>query len=63
VIFWVVASYSLVVGNRRFGGRAASIFRVEVLDQVDASTALLPTQRGCENLELRFSNDAVDAPT
>jgi hypothetical protein len=32
VVSLVVAQYNLVVGNRRFGGRAASIFRVEVSD-------------------------------
>jgi hypothetical protein len=32
-VFWVVAPCSLVVGNQRFGGRAASIFRVEFHDQ------------------------------
>jgi hypothetical protein len=30
--------------NQCFGGRAASIFKLEVLDQRDVTTALLPTQ-------------------
>jgi hypothetical protein len=37
VVFWVVALCSLVVGNRHFGGRAASIFRVEDPDEGDVS--------------------------
>jgi hypothetical protein len=39
VFFRGAATCSLVGGNQRFGGRHASIFRVEV-------RALLPTQRG-----------------
>jgi len=37
MVYWVVTC---------FGGYAASIFRVEVHDYGDASTALLPTHRG-----------------
>jgi len=43
VVFWVVAPYSLAVGNQRFGICIAYIFMVEVRDQRDVSTALLPT--------------------
>jgi hypothetical protein len=38
MVTWVVAPCSLVVGNRRFGGRAASIFRVEVRGQGEVPT-------------------------
>jgi len=34
----------VVDGNQRFGGRAASIFRVDVNDHGDVSIALLTTQ-------------------
>jgi len=44
-VFWVVVPCSLVLGNQRFEGRAASIFRIEVRNQGDVSTAFLPTQR------------------
>jgi hypothetical protein len=30
VVFWIMTSCSLLGGDRRFGGTAASIFRVEV---------------------------------
>jgi len=47
VAFCVVVALCIsAVGNRRFGGRAASIFRVEVCDYGDISPALLPNQRG-----------------
>jgi hypothetical protein len=39
-----VAECDLKSDNQRFGGRAASIFKVEVRDQGDVSTALLSTQ-------------------
>jgi hypothetical protein len=44
--FWVVSPCSKVAGNQSFGGRAASIFRVEVHDHGDVSTALLPAKKG-----------------
>jgi len=40
VVFWVDARCILSVGNKPFGGRTASIFRVEVRHQEDVSTAL-----------------------
>jgi hypothetical protein len=43
VVFWVVTPCSQVIGKQSFGGRAASIFRVEVSDHEDVFTALLPT--------------------
>jgi len=46
VVFWVVAPCSLVVGNRRFGCRAISVFRVKVRDQGDISTASVRACRG-----------------
>jgi hypothetical protein len=46
VFFWLVAPRNLVVGDQRFGGRAASIFRVDIRGQGDVSIALLPTQTG-----------------
>jgi hypothetical protein len=46
VVSWVIVPFSLVDGNQRFGGRAASIFRVEVRDHGDVSTALLAIQGG-----------------
>jgi hypothetical protein len=45
VVFWAVAPCRWVVGNNRFGGRSVSIFKVEVRDHGDVSTAMLPKQR------------------
>jgi len=46
VVFWVVSPCNVVVGNQRFEGRAASIFRVVIHDHGDVSIAFLPTQKG-----------------
>jgi len=35
MVFWVVTPCSMVVGNQRFGGRTASIFKVEVRGKGD----------------------------
>jgi hypothetical protein len=34
MVSWVVSPFSEVEGNRRFGGRAASIVRVEVFSSI-----------------------------
>jgi len=39
MVFWNVALCCVLAGSQRFGGRAASIFRVEVRTEADASTA------------------------
>jgi len=55
-VFWVVPPCSLAVGNRRFRGSAASIFRVEVCDHEDVTTALLPVQRDSCNAYISSTN-------
>jgi hypothetical protein len=59
--FWVVAPCSLVVGNRCFGGHAASIFRVVLRGQGDLSTVLLPTQRGSRFVIPGIHGGAIEA--
>jgi hypothetical protein len=45
VVFWVVVPHSLVVVNELFGGRAASIFRVEfVIKEMYPLHCCLPTE-------------------
>jgi hypothetical protein len=46
MVFWLATTCSVVVGYESFGGRAAYIFRVDVHDQGDIYTALLPTHTG-----------------
>jgi hypothetical protein len=46
VAFCFIEPCSLVVVKQSFGERAASIFRVEIRDEADISTALLPSLRG-----------------
>jgi len=46
MVFWVVETCSVVVGNRRFGRSATSIFRDEVRGLGDVFTKVLPLRRG-----------------
>jgi len=43
--FLLVSPRSVVVESQRFGGHAASIFRVELLGQGYVNIAILPTHR------------------
>jgi hypothetical protein len=57
VVSWVVALCSLVVRNQRFGGRPASVFRVEIRDQGYVSTELLPTRHNSVGIALGYGLD------
>jgi len=57
VVIWTAGLCSVVVGNQRFRGRAASIFRVEVRDHGGVSNHITQIPQILflrrENLELR----------
>jgi hypothetical protein len=62
VVFLVVVPLNLVVGNQRFGGRPASFFRVQVREQEEVSTALLPIHSGYRRVMRGFRVGEAQAP-